>query len=253
MKKYEVWIMTIENSSPEEEFPWATFMNDLPAYVRLEFAGQSPEDIYPEWAFHIATSVECQAAYYEELRKQSLAQAVANANVVEPSKAASVLRQLRNASVPTAPTPSPSWAERVIEHGRAWIEAETAKWRQLQITFRGLQSGATVAPALAGMMSSASTAAKLPPDTLYVAPADSGFEVAIAVLPQVGSGDKTTCQVEVMLTLYEQFGDYSGIDLLLQWDDASRQATTDRMGRAVFTELPYDQVKAMNLTVLLPG
>lgn len=245
--------MTTESSFAEEEFAWATFINELPAYVRLALDGQVPEETYPEWAFHIATSVECQAAYYQELRKQSLAQAVADTKITESSKAVRVLHQLRGATVPTVPPPASAWLERVIEHGRGWVEAETAKWRRLQIAFTGLQSGIAGSPALVGMMSDAGTTARRSTDALSVAPAESGFEVAISVLPNAGSSEKTTCQVEVLLTLHERFGDYSGVDLILQWDDTSREVTTDRLGRAIFTDLPYDQVKAMSLIVLLPA
>lgn len=245
--------MTIENSSPEEEFPWATFMKDLPAYVRLEFAGQSPEAIYPEWAFHIATSVECQNAYYQELRRQSLAQANIAVNAAQPGKAVSLLHQLRQANLsPLIPPPAPSWLERVLTHGRAWVDAGTENWRRLQVSLADLSLVSTPAPALTGLMSDMPTTRPINLSTLHIAPAQAGFDLSLTVQKEPTDATQEQFQVEVMLTLFDRFGDYAGVDLYLSWDEATRQATTNAFGRALFTGLPAAQAKAMSLVVIFP-
>lgn len=246
--------MTIENSSPDEEFLWATFMNDLPSYVRLEFAGQSPEAIYPEWAFHIATSVECQNAYSQELRRQSLAQAADKVTVAQAGNVVNLLRHLHSATLSTAtPAPAPSWVERKIEHGRAWLEAGTQRWRQVQLSLFNLHLYAAGQPAVIGLMSDERPDPAAVAGTLQVAPQDAGFELTIAVSPDPSAAAPVLYQAEVMLTLFDRFGDYAGVDLYLMWDETIRQATTDYFGRAMFTDLPPMQIKAMSLIVVLPN
>jgi hypothetical protein len=196
--------------------------------------------------------VECQAAYYEELRKQSLVQANAEVNAAQPNKAVTLLRQVLRSDEPSIPPPAPSWVERMIVHGRAWVDGGTENWRRLQVSLADLQLAPPPAPALTGLMSDMAATRPINLSTLHVAPAQGGFDLSLAVQKELANPNEEQFQVEVMLTLLDRFGDYAGVDLYLSWDDVTRQATTNAFGRALFTGLPATHAKAMSLVVIFP-
>ncbi len=237
---------TPEMAAAEEEFDWAHFSQSLIAYVYLELNRQAAAETYPDVAFQILTSVECQAAYQHELRRQSLAQ-------VDAAAIKQIQALLPRLQQPAAPvTPAPDWLERTVEHGRAWLEAGTERWRQVQLSLAGLQFGPAGQLATTGLMSEDQPTAARAEGALQVAPPEASFELTLVVLPDRTAAEPNLYQAEVMLTLLDRFGDYAGIDLYLFWDGTTQQATTDQLGRALFTALPQTQIKAMSLIVILP-
>jgi len=226
----------------DEEFQWDLFLVELTNYVRLELAGQNADALYPEWAFHIQTSVECQEAYQRELHRQSLL----HLDRTVPQS------QLFNLLPALAVMPDASWLEQRIEHGRAWLDSASNLWRQVQLSLAELTFGAGGQPAVAGLMSDELSAAQPSTGVMQVAPQGASFELTVAVSPDPAMTDPSIYQAEVILTLFERFGDYSGVELYLLWEDISQQATTDAFGRARFTGLPSGSITAMSLIVVLP-
>ena len=225
----------------DEEFQWDLFLAELVDYVRLELEGHNADVLYPGSAFHIQTSLECQEAYQRELQRQSLRQLdrAAMQHVV------SLLPALVIA-------PKADWLEQRIEHGRAWLDGASKLWRQVQVSFADLTLGALGQPAVAGLMSDDLTLAQPAKGIMQVAPQGASFELTVAVSPDPAATEPAVYQAEVMLTLFERFGDYSGVELYLLWEDLAQQATTDAFGRARFTGLPSGQITAMSLIVVLP-
>lgn len=234
-----------EMAEPEEEFSWDLFIRDLRDYVRLELAGQDAATHYAEWAFQINTSVECRDAYLRELHRQSL-------DWVDDRVRQQVQQLLQPSPIVSPISPAANWLDRTIADGRAWLDASTQRWRQVQISLADLHFGPTNQSAVAGLMSDETPAGSGMQGTLQVAPPDSGFELTIAVSADLAATDPNLYQAEIMVTLLDRFGNYSGVDLYLLWDDVTRQTTTDAFGRARFTGLPAAQVKAMSLTVVFP-
>lgn len=225
----------------DEEFQWDLFLTELTDYVRLELEGQRAEAIYPVWAFHIQTSVECQEAYQRELQRQSLRQL---------DRAA--IQQVARLLPALAVVPAADWLEQRIDHGRAWLDGASKLWRQVQVSFADLTLGSIGQPAVAGLMSDDLSVAQPPKGIMQVAPQGASFELTVAVSPDPAATESAIYQAEVMLTLFERFGDYSGVELYLLWEDIAQQATTDAFGRARFSGLPSGQITAMSLIVVLP-
>lgn len=229
----------LPSGESDDEFPWHRFMRDLVHYVYLDLRGEDAETNYPEWAFHIRTSIECQTAYAQELHRQSVAD-------VDPLLMEQSRKLLQQARAISPPVPAPTWVERVLTQGRAWVDDVTAQWRQVQFTFADLRLDPPTSSTAAGLMGD-EMPVDAPQGTLQFALPDSGFEVTVIVSPEVVA---ERYRAEIILTLHERFGDYSGIELYLTWDEATYQATTDAMGRALFTDLPADRLQAMKLLVV---
>ncbi|MFN8496036.1 MAG: hypothetical protein U0350_51065 [Caldilineaceae bacterium] len=244
---------TIETTPDDEEFVWETFLTDLVDYVRLELAGQAVGTLYPALTFHINTSPECLDAYYRELHQQSLAYVAARRAANQPTPASALVQTLLggDASAPLPPV-SPNWIERVIEHGRAWLDQGATQWRQLQLSLAALQTDLNAPPLLTGMMGGHASTAHPQIDSLHIAPEDSNFEVIISIASDPAFSDPARCQLEVLLTLFERLGDYAGVGVTLWSPDRIDQAQTDAEGRVIFTGLRTAQIKEMRVIVSLP-
>lgn len=70
---------------------WGLFRQQLIDYVRIELAGESADQVYPEVAFHIDTSYECSIAYYNELYRQEANQSIADLQSLDSNKAKQTL------------------------------------------------------------------------------------------------------------------------------------------------------------------
>lgn len=235
-----------DRQDAEEEFQWDVFVEALRHYVRLELAGEDAEATYPEWAFHIRTSIECRDAYLQELHQQSLAQVD-----IAALEQVSILLQQPDHAMPIRP--AADWRERTIEHGRAWLESATERWRQVELSLADLRVGAEgTAPAMVGLMSDDAGSSGATQASLQIAPENSGFELSLIVSMDANAGTADLYRAEVLLTLFDRLGDYSGVELYLTSHETRQHAITDKQGRAHFTNLPAAQLTSMHLTVLFP-
>jgi hypothetical protein len=151
-------------------------------------------------------------------------------------------------TAPVVVKPDPTWVERALEVGRAWLEQESGRWRQVAVALVNLGQTTGSAPALSGLMGKPAAAASTGPRRLTIAPPEAGFELEINVSPD---GDEA-CRVVVSLTLLDRFGDFSGAQVTLQWGSDVQIKQTDILGEATFRGLPCDQLDHMNLTMTLP-
>lgn len=147
--------------------------------------------------------------------------------------------------------PDPTWVEQLFEAGRAWLEQETGRWRQVSLTLAKLGSQQGTAPALTGLMSEALQSVPAQ-DSLLVAPAGADFELALTISPDPAAGSADFCQLLLMLTLLDRFGDFSGAQVTLQWGNQVHSQETNALGEALFAGLPCAQLDQMNLTITLP-
>jgi hypothetical protein len=85
-----------------------------------------------------------------------------------------------------------------------------------------------------------------------VAPPEANFELVLTLSldPAADSGD--LCQLLIILTLLDRFGDFSGAQVTLQWGDQVYVRETNALGEVLFVRLPRTQLDQMNLTVTLP-
>ena len=231
-----------ETGKSEDEFQWEQFEEDLVDYVRLELEGQNVEDTYEDWAFHIQTSIECYNAYLHELQRQSLER-------VDGAVLQRVSTLLQSADNQSSVQPAANWLIRTIEHGRAWLESESQRWRQIEVSLSGLTMGSPDTQAAVGLMSDESAQA-VASGGLQLTPDDSNFELDVVISPDENS--PALCQADVTVTLIDRFGDYSGSVVYLAWEETVNHGSTDELGRVRFSSLPKTKLNKMNLTVVFP-
>ena len=144
--------------------------------------------------------------------------------------------------------------EQGLMQGRAWLEPVTQRWREVQLHLGQLLTGADAQPAyaLAGLMGEG--AAPDPPVTLsgHFAPELANFELALVVTLEPAPAGEKQCQLEVIVTLHDALGDYSGVAVTLTWGDQARTGTTDSLGKVIFAHLPCGELPAISLMVTLP-
>jgi hypothetical protein len=141
--------------------------------------------------------------------------------------------------------------ESLFEFGRAWLEQETGRWRQISLALVDLGSQAGTSTALSGLMSG--TIASAPAqDSLTLTPPEANFELTLLVLPDPLGGSDNLAQIKVVLTLLDRFGDFSGAWVTLQWADQVRSQKTNVLGEVIFANLPREQLDRMELTITLP-
>ena len=155
-------------------------------------------------------------------------------------------------SVPQPPTaPDPSWQEVALDQGRAWLETETKRWRQLWLSLPPLWRQSQEAPALAGMLQKGVV---VPPSssqgTMKIAPPKAHFEMQLSVVSDQKEQD--LCRLNVDLTLKDRFGDFSGVQVTLLWNNSAQSKETNPQGEVSFTGLPIDQLASMRLLVTFP-
>ncbi len=137
-----------------------------------------------------------------------------------------------------------------LDHGRAWLEKETGRWRQLALSLPSLGVKPQGAPALAGLMSAG--AASPAPAQRTLAPAGANFEIKLLVGPDPTPEGKGLSRLDVVLTMLDRLGDFSGAHVTLWQGSVARTQHTDALGKVTFDGLPGDQLASMSLTVTLP-
>lgn len=152
------------------------------------------------------------------------------------------------AARPVATGPDPTWVEQTLAMGRAWLEQESGRWRQVAVALANLGQPGGSTPALSGMMSQAVKTAPGGQRNLSLAPAEAGFELEISTTPE----SETMCRLVVTLTLLDHFGDFSGAQVTVQWGNQVYVEETNALGEAIFRGLPQAQLDHMSLTVTLP-
>jgi hypothetical protein len=231
-----------------------TCQANLGEYVRMELSGQDVDRVQPEMSFHIEICETCEAVYYREFRKQGQRKSIAELQQVgQRSEVAKTLQQI---VWPVAP--DPGWQEIAFDQGRAWLERETGRWRQLWLSLTDL--GQTLAMgetlegglALEGLMQV--TEPSIPVlSSMAIASPDGSFDLKLIVGPDPTAGGEALCLVEGAITLEERFGDFSGVRITLLWGDTSTVQKTDTLGKVSFTGLPCGQLVSMSMIVELPG
>jgi hypothetical protein len=244
--------MRSESSVSSDNIDCQTYQANLAEYVRLELSGQAADQVYPALAFHLEICQRCEAAYYREFRSQGQNKSLAELQQIgQRSQVAAVIQRIAPAE--PVPVPDPSWGELALEYGRAWLEQETGQLRRVWLSLASLGDrlgqGAVgqPAPALTGLMGTTSVAPIL--GAMEVTPPDC--EIKLVILTDPNSTEAESCQVEVAISLKDRFGDFSGLEVTLLWENSAQIRKTDDMGRVSFTGLPCERVGSMSLIVSL--
>jgi hypothetical protein len=231
-----------------------TCEENLADYVRLELDNQAAEEIYPEVAFHIETCDRCEAAYYREFAAQGQHKSLAELRQIGGrSQVAEAMAQIvAGSGVDPTPAPDPSWHQIALDHGRAWLEQETGRLRQVWLSLADLGRGPAAAPVLVGLMTDEAAETAPARGSLTVAPSGADFEIKLNVVSEPAPAGEALCRVNVALSLKNRFGDFSGAQVTLLWGDTAHTQQTDALGKVSFSGVPCDQLDSMSLTVVLP-
>lgn len=151
-----------------------------------------------------------------------------------------------------SPVPDPGWLEQLFDLGRTWVEPKTGRWRQVSVALANLGRQHGQAAALKGLMSEAIETPPAP-YSLTIAPNEANFELELTFSPDPTGGVANLCQLGVTLTLLDRLGDFSGVQVTLQWGRQVYTGKTNSLGEVTFPQLPCDQLEQMNLIVTLPG
>jgi hypothetical protein len=144
--------------------------------------------------------------------------------------------------------------EQGLAQGRAWLEPVTQRWREVQLYLGQLLMGPDAQPAyaLAGLMGEGAPSDWPGTRSGHFAPELANFELTLVVTPEPVPTGEQQCQLEVIITLHDALGDYSGVAVTLAWGEQVRTGTTDSLGKVIFEHLPCGELPAMSLTVTLP-
>jgi hypothetical protein len=235
-KRMELFLGAL-NSGEENQLTCDECLELLPDYLSAEEAGEAHTEIWHPVIVHLDTCPNCSAAC-EEL-KDMLDLAFADHGVELPHYPTPDLSFLR-----------PNWVQVALESGRAWLEQETGRWRQLVLSLPTLVSGPQRAPAVMGLMGDEDAAPEAAQQTL--APDEANFEIKLAVAPDKAEAGTELCRLDIVLTLFDRLGDFSGVPVVLSWGNEEQTLETDPLGKVSFMELPCDQLPIMRLTVKLP-
>jgi hypothetical protein len=146
--------------------------------------------------------------------------------------------------------PRPNWLQVALGGGRAWLDEQTGRWRQIEMALSSLEGGAPGAPALAGLMGDETSEPIL--GSFTVIGSDANFEMKVRAVPESPDAGGDTCRLEVDVALRDRFGDFSGVQVTLLHDQAADTQFTNAQGEAVFSGVPTDRLAVMNLIVILP-
>jgi hypothetical protein len=152
----------------------------------------------------------------------------------------------------SAPAPDPSWRQTALEHGLAWLEQQTGRWRQVWLSLSSLGTSTAGASAPAGLMGAGVLTQRSMPGAMYVSGAGANFEMKIRVAPEPAPTGPNLCRLELDFNLEERFGDFSGVQVTLFRDKASDTQVTNVQGEVSFSGLLCDQIGNMSLVVILP-
>jgi hypothetical protein len=238
--------------SPSSHVDCQACQATLADYVRLELDNRAAEETYPEVAFHIETCGRCEAAYYREFRAQGQRKSLAELRQIGGrSQVAEAMDQILPEPDPK-PAPDPSWHQIALDYGRAWLEQETGRWRQVWFSLATLGGRPKATHALFGLMTDGGQEPSPAQRSLNVAPSGADFEIKLNVVSEPTSAGDALCRVDAALTLKNRFGDFSGARVTLLWGDTAFTQQTDALGKVSFGGLPCDQLDSMSLTVVLP-
>ncbi|MCX6032109.1 MAG: zf-HC2 domain-containing protein [Chloroflexi bacterium] len=233
----------------------ATCQAHITEYVDLELSGTEADAELSSVAFHIETCPACETAYYQEFRAQGLRKSVSELQRVGHREwtARSLDRILRPAPS-VRPEPARDWIEQGVAQGRAWLEPLTERWREVQVYLGRLLTGPDLQPAyaLSGLMGEGAPAGLPVSQSGHFAPEQAPFELTLVVTPEPATIGEKRCRLEVVVTLRDALGDYSGMAVTLLWGDQARTGTTDSLGKLVFENLPSDDLPIMSLIVTFP-
>jgi hypothetical protein len=220
----------------------------LPEYVRQELAHQPVEMLYPVVADHLQTCLDCEEAYDLEFHRQGMLLSLPQAQAL--GNRAAVAHGMAEMMQGVQPVPV-TWVETLWEYGRSWRDELTGGWRQLELMLSHLRGPQTNAPALAGRLHAArDPEGDTSGASLHAAPESAQFELRVLWRRQAQSGEH--CLLEVVITLYDRFGDYSGVEVLLQTEDRVHVATTNALGKVEFGELTCADLGSMRLLIRMP-
>jgi hypothetical protein len=198
----------------------------------------------------VETCAQCEAAYYREFRAQGQRKSVPELQQIgQRSLVAQVMQQIMSPVGPQ-PIPDPGWYEIALAHGRAWLEQETGRWRQLMLSLATLSKLPQPRPALTGLMGADSATVSIL-GTIEITSPDQNFEIKLVVMADPTVADEEACRVEVAISCQDRFGDFSGIAVTLWWGDSAQTRETNSLGKVYFSGLPCRQLSSMNLGVVL--
>lgn len=239
----------------------------LPDYVRRELANLPLDGEWAATTDHLEACAACEALYDREFRRQGLALPLATLQQVGRRAAvAAVMDRILAELAPAQPAPRPGWRPVRFGAGQGWVDRSSAAWRQVELFLGDLldrltgtlggaaQPTAQPAPAWAGLMSAGADAGAAGAG-LAVTPEGANFELHVTVTPHAGGeggGDDPLCDLEAALTLYDRFGDYSGVEITLLHGATVQQALTDSLGKVRFVGLARHALAEMRLVVHLP-
>lgn len=240
--------MYSNSADPTKIINWATFQQLLPEYVQKEIDGQDADVAYPQLALLVETSPEHEEAYHLEYRKQVMAMSAEELNALGQAPApwdASIVAF----TAPEALDAVDSIYPKVVDSITLWIERGVEICRGLEFDMPKLSGESTMAAAGAGMMGDEHSESAPKKESVHVSPAGAPLELTIDAkeCPQ-----KELCVLEIAVELEGRFGDYSGVTIMLEWGEQFREAVTDVLGHARFSDLPRTQLPQMRVRVILP-
>jgi hypothetical protein len=237
--------MSTETPGALARIDCVTCAAQLPDYVRRELDGEPVQRLLPAMALHIETCPACERAYLRAFRRAGERRSVAALRRAPlwPGVAA-VVEQI------TARPVSPTWSERTLAAGRAWVERASGRLRQFEVQVGSLLQSPPppLELALAGLQSE-STAE--PSARLQVTSHGDGFDLAVRILGD-RSGREDFCRLEVTIALHDRLGDFGGAEILLVANQV-QTAFTDVLGRAKFEDVLRTELPALRLSVSLPA
>ena len=230
----------------------------LYAYIDAELDGEETSTRFSKISRHLEECQECSQLYSE--LKVSLLQQRHNTLVEPPVEASFDFSGLSELSLPESVAqkveqvspPQPTWYERSLEQGQAWIERETERWRQVWLSLASLQNSQPTVPALPGLMSSGEPAPSPLGQTLHVNPSDADLEVRLSLSPDPAVPDAGMCKLEVSVHLLDRFGDFSGVQVSLFQEEGIETQTTDTLGKVSFNRLQQNRLPSMSVLVTVP-
>ncbi len=175
----------------------------------------------------------------------------------ELSRLTNLVSDARDAPAPgtlpePAPAPDPGWRQVALESGRAWLDQQTGRWRQVWVSLSSLGSHPAGTPALAGLMGADVGTPRSLPGAVYISGAEANIEIKIRAVPEPTPADLNLCRLEVDVSLKDRFGDFSGVQVTLFRDRFADTQVTNGQGEVSFSGLPSDQLANMSLVVILP-
>jgi hypothetical protein len=232
--------------------------------VRLELSGAPAVAQHPDIALLVETVPACEEAYYREFRRQGLQLSATELRAHSLNPERSALDFLSASVDEGAIDENASGLHKVwIEHGWAWVEQLGGRWRELRLSLQELDFTRGSPAVLQGMMGNdvdeeaastedVSSRAIQSYAQLSVEPEDAAFDLRV-LISRVEAPAGSMCSVDVIASLHDRFGDYSGVDVHLRLDAEELIASTDIEGVAHFPSVPCHALRNAYLVIRLPA